>query len=354
MWVLVRLAEMAWRLNDPTLAESHFRQALALDVTDSFLLAAYADFLLDYGRPRDVIALLKDRTRADPLLLRLTLAEQAAGDKGLREHQAALADRYAAARLRGDTTHEQEESRFSLQVLKRPEEALKLAQSNWRVQREPRDARVLMEAALACGGRPRRSRRSTGSRSRASKTGTCAAAGPASSQALPKGCVIRVALFLLGLVALELRTRIKPSDSYLSIASLRQHRQRPNGTSRCAISISRSASTVTATGTSRGARCARGRAISTLMQWRGSRLRSAAWRAEPKSHRASGRHITATARMAVLRFEAQCPGAGSVLDVGYNLFFDLDPQHKGLMRLLHQGATRSAIFSPTLRASVSS
>ncbi len=149
MWVLVRLAEMAWRLNDAKLAEEHFKRALALDITDGFLLAAYADFLLDYGRPQEVIALLKDWTRADPLLLRLTLAEQAAKAKGLHEHQAALADRYAAARLRRDTTHEQEESRFSLHVLKRPEEALKLAQSNWRVQREPRDARVLLEAALA-------------------------------------------------------------------------------------------------------------------------------------------------------------------------------------------------------------
>jgi len=53
------------------------------------------------------------------------------------------------ARMRGDTTHEQEESRFCLQVLKQPEDALKLAISNWRVQREPRDARVLLEAAAA-------------------------------------------------------------------------------------------------------------------------------------------------------------------------------------------------------------
>ena len=51
--------------------------------------------------------------------------------------------------MRGDTTHEQEESRFSLQMLKQPGEALRLAQSNWRVQREPRDARVLLEAAVA-------------------------------------------------------------------------------------------------------------------------------------------------------------------------------------------------------------
>ena len=149
LWILVRLAEMAWRLDDAKLAEQHFREALALDLTDGFLLAAYADFLLDYQRPREVVELLKDWTLADPLLLRLALAEQAIDGKRAQEHQATLADRYAAARLRGDTTHEQEESRFSLHMLKQPAAALRLAQNNWRVQREPRDARVLLEAALA-------------------------------------------------------------------------------------------------------------------------------------------------------------------------------------------------------------
>jgi tetratricopeptide (TPR) repeat protein len=149
MWVLIRLAEMAWRLNDAKLAEQYFKRALALDITDGFLLAAYADFLLDYGRAPEVIALLKEWTLADPLLLRLALAEDAINAKAARDHQATLAARYAAARLRGDTTHEQEESRFTLQILKQPDEALRLAQSNWRVQREPRDARVLLEAAVA-------------------------------------------------------------------------------------------------------------------------------------------------------------------------------------------------------------
>jgi Tfp pilus assembly protein PilF len=149
LWVLSRLAEMAWRLNDAKLAEQYFKRALALGVTDGFLLAAYADFLLDYGRPQEVVALLKDWTLADPLLLRLALAEQAVNAPEASVHQATLAERYAAARLRGDTTHEQEESRFCLQMLKQPAEALRLAQSNWRVQREPRDARVLLEAAIA-------------------------------------------------------------------------------------------------------------------------------------------------------------------------------------------------------------
>ncbi len=149
LWALLRLAEMAWRLNDARLAEQYFKRALALGITDGFLLAAYADFMLDYGRPQEVVTLLKDWTLADPLLLRLALAEHALNSPAAGVHRASLADRYNAARLRGDTTHEQEESRFTLSILKQPAEALRLAHSNWQVQKEPRDARVLLEAAVA-------------------------------------------------------------------------------------------------------------------------------------------------------------------------------------------------------------
>ncbi len=48
----------------------------------------------------------------------------------------------------------------------------------------------------------------------------------------------------------------------------------------------------------------------------------------------------------VLRFSATCPGALSTLNVGYRLFAELDPQHKGLLKLSHDGNTSTAIFSP--------
>jgi hypothetical protein len=48
---------------------------------------------------------------------------------------------------------------------------------------------------------------------------------------------------------------------------------------------------------------------------------------------------------AVLRFVATCPGPASVLTAGYRLFFDIDPQHRGLLRLEHGNETRTAIFS---------
>lgn len=48
----------------------------------------------------------------------------------------------------------------------------------------------------------------------------------------------------------------------------------------------------------------------------------------------------------VLRFAASCPAAPQKLAVSYALFFDLDPQHRGLLRLAARNATRSAVFSP--------
>ncbi|MCE3607583.1 HupE/UreJ family protein [Massilia sp. P8910] len=48
----------------------------------------------------------------------------------------------------------------------------------------------------------------------------------------------------------------------------------------------------------------------------------------------------------VLRFRATCTASVTVLGVGYRLFADLDPQHKGLVKLEHEGVTSTAIFSP--------
>ena len=48
----------------------------------------------------------------------------------------------------------------------------------------------------------------------------------------------------------------------------------------------------------------------------------------------------------VMRFAADCPAAPLVLTIKYTLFFDLDPQHRGLLRFEEQGRTHLAVFSP--------
>jgi hypothetical protein len=137
-------------MGDRAQAERHYKLALAQGVTDQFLLAAYADFMLDGGRGAEVLVMLKDWTRSDVLLLRLALAAKATGSPALAEHAAAMKARFDAATLRGDKLHQQEEARFLLHVLNKPREALAVARENWQSeQREPRDARILLEAAIA-------------------------------------------------------------------------------------------------------------------------------------------------------------------------------------------------------------
>lgn len=149
LWVLTRLAETEERRGEAAAAEAAYREALAIDARDFYLQAAYADFLLDQGRPAEVKALLAGRERVDVLLLRLALAAERQRDPALAQYKRELAARFDAARRLGDALHEKEEARFALALQGEAARALALARSNFAVQREPADARILLEAALA-------------------------------------------------------------------------------------------------------------------------------------------------------------------------------------------------------------
>lgn len=153
LWNLTRLADMARRLGDPKTAEKHFRAALGLGITDNFLLAAFGDFLIEQKRPAEAAALLKDWARSDTLLLRLALAERTLALPTAGARIQALEVRFAEAALRGEQLHLQEEARFRLYLKADPRGALRLAIQNWKSQREPRDAAILLEAALAARDR---------------------------------------------------------------------------------------------------------------------------------------------------------------------------------------------------------
>jgi hypothetical protein len=49
----------------------------------------------------------------------------------------------------------------------------------------------------------------------------------------------------------------------------------------------------------------------------------------------------------ILRFTAACPHPPTVFSISYSLFFALDPQHRGLLRVEENGRTHTAILSPT-------
>jgi Tfp pilus assembly protein PilF len=152
-WSTTLLAEMAERLGEHRAAEAHFRAALALDAQDAYLLGAYADFLLERGRAKDVQRLLAEHIAADALLLRYAIALAATGSPEAAQHRNALAARFDAARRRGDVVHRREEARYALALRGDARQALELAKLNWAVQKEPADLRILAQAAAASGDR---------------------------------------------------------------------------------------------------------------------------------------------------------------------------------------------------------
>jgi hypothetical protein len=51
---------------------------------------------------------------------------------------------------------------------------------------------------------------------------------------------------------------------------------------------------------------------------------------------------------AVLKFAGRCPQVGPTLTIGYGLFHDIDPQHRGLLNFVERGASRSVVFSAAM------
>jgi hypothetical protein len=149
-WLESLLGEIAQRQGDPE-AEDHFRAALAADPRDLYTLGAFGDWLLDRQRADEVVPLVQNEPRVDALLLRLALAQKAARRPEAASSLTTLRARFDASRARGDTVHRREEARFQLQLNGDPKLALRLAQENWKVQREPADLRILAEAAHATG-----------------------------------------------------------------------------------------------------------------------------------------------------------------------------------------------------------
>jgi hypothetical protein len=123
--------------------------ALKFQPRDNFLLVAYADFLLDRGRPREVLPLLVDHAQSDTAFLRLALAQSLLHSDQTPRYTWIMAARFEALRLRGSEYFGREESRFALQLQHDPHTALDMALRNWQLQRAPWDARVVLEAALA-------------------------------------------------------------------------------------------------------------------------------------------------------------------------------------------------------------
>lgn len=153
-WARTVAAELAVRLGEHATAERLFGAALAsaetAGVEDHYLLAAWADWQLDRGGAGRVVERFAGST-AEGLLLRRARAERQLDPQGAgwRKTLAALRERQAQALRRAESGHSREQAYLALHLLGQPAQALDRALDNWQTQREPLDARLLLEAAQA-------------------------------------------------------------------------------------------------------------------------------------------------------------------------------------------------------------
>jgi len=151
-WRYSELGEMAARMGDTAEAERWYRAALELAPDDVYTRAAYADLLLESDRAADTLRLLQGYESMEPLLLRIAIAQQRVDDAGsLARSRELLASAFAVEQQRGEEVHRREQARFLLDVAHEPRAALSVARENWRTQREPADALILVRAAQAAG-----------------------------------------------------------------------------------------------------------------------------------------------------------------------------------------------------------
>ena len=149
-WMLTMRAEVARALGLDEEAERHFQAGLSRSPSNQYLLRSYADLLLDQQRAQEVVTLLSTHTNDTGILLRAAIAARRLGD-GPRESRwrAQLEQRFKEIRLRGDRPHGRFESRYWLELKGDPQQALDVGLENWRKQKEPRDTRNVLEAAVA-------------------------------------------------------------------------------------------------------------------------------------------------------------------------------------------------------------
>ncbi len=142
-------AEIAERRGDEEKAENYYKILHTADTKSVYARAAYADFLITNGRAAEARKVIGKTPETEALLLLSALAGKDDDTTVGAQSAKVLKTRLAADRLEGDYAHAREYARFGLDYLGDAELALTMAQENWRVQKEPIDARILVRAAKA-------------------------------------------------------------------------------------------------------------------------------------------------------------------------------------------------------------
>jgi tetratricopeptide (TPR) repeat protein len=144
---LVVAADIAARLGETAMAEAMLQEALKIEPRDVFLRAAYAELLIERGRLVEARDLIGEAPTNVHLLLLRALASGGPGDEAGAAAIAQLRSELERDRASRTVFHAREHARFALDVLHEPALALDLALANWRLQKEPIDALVLLRSA---------------------------------------------------------------------------------------------------------------------------------------------------------------------------------------------------------------
>ena len=149
-WSLGVTAEVMAAAGRHEQSRTLYARALAMQDAGISLYAAYADLLLEMAEPQSVLSVLSDAPDADAVLLRRVIAARALDDRRLFAWQRRLEQRFEAAEsLELAHLHLRERALFALHVQTNPASALALAADNWKRQKGPEDAALLIASAHA-------------------------------------------------------------------------------------------------------------------------------------------------------------------------------------------------------------
>lgn len=151
MFALSVAAEIAERIGETETARAQYAKLISADREAVFARAAYADFLLAQGEHDEAANVIGPTPNTEALLLLSALAGKHEEAGVAMQSASEMSARMAADRVNEDFSHAREYARFALDYLEDATLALEYAQENWRVQKEPIDARILARSAIANG-----------------------------------------------------------------------------------------------------------------------------------------------------------------------------------------------------------
>lgn len=151
-WALEIQADLDFRAGSLGSAEQLLRQAMTLAPTSDPIRLELADVLAAEGQPGAAEGVLQTTRPSVGTLLRRMELEQAQGHKALcQQALAEVQERLNVSAERGERLHLREETRLALDLAQDPRKAVALARSDFAMQRETEDVRLLARAVSAAG-----------------------------------------------------------------------------------------------------------------------------------------------------------------------------------------------------------